>query len=1087
MQVETLCLKYYVPNLNIAKFDLLLEAVLEEENLILRFEYCTKLFTEEYMNRFAKHYINVLKEVLQNIDIKVSDIEIIDKKEKKKILEENNNNHTRYERDKTVIQLFEKQVERTPNKIAITFEENELTYKQLNEKSNQLANYMIKNFNIQKQDKVAIFVKKSFESVIAIIATIKAGAIFVPIDIEYPNERIDYILQDSGAKIVLTLEEFERKIKDKCTTLNIDLKNDIYKSKAIKNPKNKLMPKDLIYIMYTSGSTGKPKGVMVEHRNVVRLVRNTNYIDFSKCERILQTGSIVFDACTFEIWGALLNGLSLYIIKKKELLDCNIFEQYLIKNQIDTLWLTAPLFNQLSEENPYMFKKIKYLLTGGDVLSVRHINMVMEANPNINIINGYGPTENTTFSCCFRIDKKYKTSIPIGKAIANSTAYVVSKNQKIQPIGIPGELWVGGDGVSKGYLNREDLTNEKFIPNPFGDGIIYKTGDLVKLLPSGNIEFIGRLDKQVKIRGFRVELSEIDNVIKQYPNITKLFTEVKEINGNKTLVTYITSDRKINIQDIILYLQERLPYYMIPQYIMQLDQLPLTINGKVDKAKLPIPKLQINSKYVGPENEVQEQLCEIWKKLFNAKKISILDNFFELGGDSLLAIKLQTEALKLDININYSDIFEYPTIKGLSERKQDKQLYKVDDNYDYSKINEEIKINNISNIEKNIDSKISDNKQIGNLLLLGSTGFLGAHILNEYLEQTEGNIYCLVRRKNNEDPEERLRKTLSFYFGEKYDEKFNKRIFLIQGDITKEKFGLNEDEYYELSKNIDIVINSAALVKHFGDFDMFKSINVLGTKNIIDFCKKYNKKMYHISTMSVAGMSSIEENITDDGQRKLFCENNLYIGQNLNNAYVYTKFEAEKEILEEISNGLEACIFRMGNIFSRYSDGRFQINVSENAYINRIKAILNLGMVQNRFLNHALEFTPVDFAAKAIIEVIKDNTKFNILHMFNTNLIDFPNVIAILNDLGYKIEIVEDKTFAEKVKKFLGDEQLKNKISGIIPELRRNKTLSLISNTLPNAYFTTKYLNSIGFYWPEIESEYISKFFEYFKKIGYIE
>jgi thioester reductase-like protein len=207
----------------------------------------------------------------------------------------------------------------------------------------------------------------------------------------------------------------------------------------------------------------------------------------------------------------------------------------------------------------------------------------------------------------------------------------------------------------------------------------------------------------------------------------------------------------------------------------------------------------------------------------------------------------------------------------------------------------------------------------------------------------------------------------------------------------------------------------------------------------------------------------------------------------LNNAYVYTKFEAEKEILEEISNGLEACIFRMGNIFSRYSDGRFQINVSENAYINRIKAILNLGMVQNRFLNHALEFTPVDFAAKAIIEVIKDNTKFNILHMFNTNLIDFPNVIAILNDLGYKIEIVEDKTFAEKVKKFLGDEQLKNKISGIIPELRRNKTLSLISNTLPNAYFTTKYLNSIGFYWPEIESEYISKFFEYFKKIGYIE
>lgn len=1075
--------EYYVPKLDIAKFDLLLEAVLEEENLTLRFEYCTKLFTEEFIKEFAKHYINILKIVLKETKIKIADIDMIGRDEKARILQKLNDTKTEYERDKTVVQLFEKQVEEEPNKIALVYNDEKLTYRELNQKSNQLANYMINEYNIKEQDKVAIFVKKSLESIISIIATIKAGAIFVPIDVEYPQERIEYILKDSNAKLILTLKEYKNKIKCETPQIDIDLENRIYENKNVLNPKSKINPEDLIYIMYTSGSTGKPKGVMIPHRSVVRLVRNTNYIDFSNCKRILQTGSIVFDACTFEIWGALLNGLSLYVIDKMQLLDCNIFAEYLQKNKIDTLWLTAPLFNQLSEENPYVFEKVKYLLTGGDVLSAQHINLVIDANPNITIINGYGPTENTTFSCCFKIDKKYKENIPIGKAISNSTAYVVSKNGKLQPIGVPGELWVGGDGLAKGYLNREDLTQEKFIENPFGDGMVYKTGDSVKLLSNGNIEFIGRLDNQVKIRGFRVEISEIENVIKKYPDILKLVIIVKEINGNKTLVTYFTSHKKVNTQDIVLYLQERLPSYMIPQYIMQVDMIPLTINGKVDKEKLPIPEKQTSNKYVPPENEVQEQLCMIWSKLFNTKRISILDNFFELGGDSLLAIRLQTEALKLDININYSDIFEYPTIKSLSEKKQKKQLYKIDKKYDYSKIDEIIKINNISNIDK---EPITENK-IGNLLLFGSTGFLGAHILDEYLSKTEGKVYCVVRKKNNEVPEERLKKTLNFYFENKYDEEFNKRIFLVHGDITKEKLGLDEKEYNQLGKDIDVVINSAALVKHFGDFEMFNSINVIGTKNIMQYCKEFNKKMYHISTMSVAGMSSLEENITDDSQRKLFCENNFYIDQNLNNAYVYTKFEAEKEILEEIQNGLNACILRMGNIFSRFRDGRFQINISENAYANRIKSILNLGVIQNRFLAHALEFTPVDFAAEAILSIVKQNSKFNIFHMFNTNVINFPNIIAILNNLGYKIDIVDDKTFANNVKQFLKDDKLKSQISGIIPELRKDKTLSLVANTLPNAYFTTMYLKSIGFNWPEIDDKYIERFLEYFKKIGYIE
>ena len=1073
--------QFYLPKTNIAKFDVLLEAINLKDTILLRFEYCTKLFSEEFIAKFAKHYINILKYVIKNTEVQISNIDMIARDEKRQIINEINNTQSEYERNKNVVELFEDQVQKTPNKTAVVFKNEKLTYRQLNEKANQLANYMKENLNIKHQDKVAIFVKKSLESIVSIMATIKLGAIFVPIDIEYPEDRIEYILKDSKAKAVLTLREFKDKIKTKISKINIDLENNIYKTEDKLNPKNKITPEDLIYIMYTSGSTGRPKGVMVKHRNVVRLVKNTNYIDFSKCERILQTGSIVFDACTFEIWGALLNGLSLYIIKKSELLDTNILEEYLLQNKIDTLWLTAPLFNQLSEENPYMFKKVKYLLTGGDVLSPRHINMVRDANPNITIINGYGPTENTTFSCCFTIDKNYETSIPIGKPIANSTAYIVSKNGKIQPKGVPGELWVGGDGVGKGYLNRKDLTADKFIPNPFGKGKIYKTGDLVKLLPDGNIDFIGRLDNQVKIRGFRVEISEIDNVVKQYPGVSKLFTLVKEMNGSKVLITYFTAERVINIQDIILFLQERLPLYMIPQYLMQLETIPLTINGKVDKAQLPMPKTETKNRYIAPENDVQKQLCEIWCKIFNLKKVGILDNFFELGGDSLLAIRLQTEALKQNININYSDIFEYQTIKSLSEKNQKKKFYKIDEKYDYSKINELIKINNIANIEE------SKENEIGDLLLFGATGFLGTHILDKYLSETNGKIYCLVRRKNNEDSEQRLKSILNFYFENKYDEEFGKRIFVVYGDITKENFGLEPKEYKTLGKKIDVVVNSAALVKHFGDFEMFKSINVIGTKNIIKYCKEFDKKLYHVSTMSVAGISAIDEDVENDDERILFGEDNFYVGQNLNNAYVYTKFEAEKAILEEIQDGLQACILRMGNIFNRTSDGKFQINVSENAYVSRIKSILNLGVIQKRFLEHSLEFTPVDSSAQAILTIMKNDPKFNILHLFNTKLINFPNLVAILNNLGYNIQLVNDTEFADKVKEFLKDENLKNQIAGLIPDLKKNKTLSIVAKTLPNAYFTTLYLKSIGFDWPEIDKEYVEQFLSYFKKIGYIE
>ena len=1019
----------------------------------------------------------MLKNILNDIDIQISNINILTQKEKNKILYDFNNTKTNYPKEKNVIDLFEEQVLINKNKTALVFEKEKLTYNQLNKLSNQLSNYLLKEYNIMPQDVIAIFLDKSIESILAILSIVKCGCVFVPIDTEYPEERINYILEDSNAKLILTKVDYKNLLNIDIPKISIDINNHIYENSNDGNVENNIKPNDLIYMMYTSGSTGKPKGVMIKHQNVVRLVKNTNYIEFNPNERILQTGSIVFDASTFEIWGSLLNGGTLYLMKKQNMLDQNYFENYLKDNKITTIFLTTALFNQYCEASPTIFASLKNLLTGGEAVSIKHMQLALKNFPKLNLVHVYGPTENTTFSTYHVVKQIANNIVPIGKPIANSTTYVVSKYGQLLPIGVPGELWVGGDGVGKGYLNREDLTREKFVDNPFGYGKIYKTGDLVRLLPDGSIEFIGRIDNQVKIRGFRIELNEIDNVILEYPYISKSYTIVKLINDKQYIVTYFTSDKTLNVEDINLYLQEKLPFYMVPHFLINLESFPLTINGKVDKAKLPVPELQTIHKYVPPENEVQKQLCDIWCKLFEMKKVSITDNFFELGGDSLTAIKLQTEALKMDININYSDVFEYPTIKTLSEKNQNKQLYKIDKNYDYSKINKLLEFNNINNI-KNYNKEM----EINNLLLCGATGFLGAHILDNYLSNTDGNIYCLVRKKGNVDSVDRLKKLLNFYFEDKYDNYFGTRIFVIYGDIKLTNFGLNAKEYQKLGKQIDVVINSAALVKHFGDFKMFQSVNVLGTKNIIEFCKKFDIKLYHISTMSVAGINTPDEKINNDEERILFNETNLYVGQNLNNAYVYTKFEAEKEILEEIQNGLHACILRMGNISNRLSDGKFQINVSENAFINRIKSLLNIKVIQNKFLNHAVEFTPVDSSADAIIKIIKNNPEFTVLHIFNTKVINIPDLLAILTSLGYNIETVDDNTFKNKIKEFLKDDNLKSKISGLIPDLNSDKTLSLLSKTLPNGYFSTLYLNSINFSWPEINKDYIKKYMDYLKK-----
>ncbi|MGE7888632.1 non-ribosomal peptide synthetase [Bacillus cereus] len=439
---------------------------------------------------------------------------------------------------------------------------------------------------------------------------------------------------------------------------------------------------DNAYIMYTSGTTGRPKGVLISHKNVMRLVKNTNYTSLKSETIILQTGAISFDATTFEIWGSLLNGGRLILIDKDKLLDVASLKEEISKHSVNTMWLTSPLFNQLCNEDITLFEKLENLIVGGDVLLASNISRILDEVPHLKIINGYGPTENTTFSTTYLIKNKCE-NIPIGKPIANSKAFILNKYHQLQPIGIPGELYLGGDGLSKGYLNNNNLTKEKFIQNPFNSNeMIYKSGDLARWLPDGNIEFLGRIDKQVKIRGFRVEPGEVERIMLKHPKVKEAVVLVNEgkVNNEKELFLYYALKGEESTKELKNFLNKYLPAYMIPTSFIEVDSMPLTINGKIDIGKLPVRHISNTNLPLPPKNDIQRYLVDLWSNVLGIEQIGVDDNFYDLGGNSLYAVVISSRIQKkFNIKFPFSKILRLLTVEEISKeislsRKEEKPV-----------------------------------------------------------------------------------------------------------------------------------------------------------------------------------------------------------------------------------------------------------------------------------------------------------------------------------------------------------------------------------------------------------------------------
>ena len=686
-----------------AKFDLTLSVSETESGLLNEWEYNTDLFDSSTIDRMAGHFQNLLSAIVENSAQKVSELPMLSTAENRQLLVEWNNTAVEYPQSQCIHKLFEQQVEKTPDAVAVVFEGEQLTYSQLNTKANQLAHYL-QNLGVKPETLVGICVERSVEMVIGLLGILKAGAAYVPLDPSYPQQRIELILSDSQASILLTQKHLVATLPEsQARVLCLD-SEEIFTNQSSENLVSNVNDENLAYVIYTSGSTGKPKGVQIPHRNVVNfLLSMQQQPGITEEDVLLAVTTISFDIAGLEIYLPLITGAKVVLASRAVTTDgIELAKQISLSNV--TVMQGTPATWQLLLASGWQGNQNLKILCGGEALPTDLARQLL--NCGHSVWNLYGPTETTIWSTASQVEVSQleKASIPIGRPIANTQLYILDGNDQPVPIGVSGELHIGGAGLARGYLNRPELTAEKFItiplPSPLergrlekipplergkpdkipplergvrGDSLsLYKTGDLARYLPDGNIEYLGRIDNQVKLRGFRIELGEIESVLSSHLQVQQTVVICREdIPGNKQLVAYlVTSEPELNSSELRLYLQSKLPEYMLPSAFVLLETLPLTPNGKIDRKALPAPDINLtrSHEYVPPQTETEKQIATVLQEVLQLEKVSIYDNFFELGANSLILVKVNSKLREiLSIELPLLDMFTYPNIKALSQ------------------------------------------------------------------------------------------------------------------------------------------------------------------------------------------------------------------------------------------------------------------------------------------------------------------------------------------------------------------------------------------------------------------------------------
>ncbi len=647
------------------------------EQLHLRLVSRRSRFDTATMARMLEHWRALIEGMVEAPEARLQELQILSPTEREQLLVTWNDTRSNYPSGKCIHELFSAQASATPQAPALSFAGETLTYEELDRRSSQLANYL-RRHDAGREVRVAVCLQRSLELIVGILGILKAGAAYVPLDPDYPEERLAFMLEDTQAPILLTSAGLTERLPQHAARLvRLDADWELVARESAELPETDVAPENLAYVMYTSGSTGRPKGTSVPHRAVVRLVKESDYATFGPAETFLQFAPISFDAATFEIWGSLLNGSRL-VIYPAERPSLEALGEIILREGVSTVWLTAGLFHEMVQHNLEGLSPVRQLLAGGDVLSVTHVRTAAEALKDCTIINGYGPTENTTFSCCYAVSEpgNLGASVPVGRPISNTRAYILDHAMQPVPVGVPGMLYVAGDGLARDYQNRPALTAERFLPNPFSQSPgerLYCTGDLARYLADGNIEFLGRKDHQVKVRGYRIELGEIETALSRHPSVRDCLVAASgDSGGDKKLVAYFVSAVPAvpDTQSLRGFLREHLPDYMVPSAFVAMDAFPLTANGKVDRRALPSfegARPELTTDYVAPATPVEQKIASVWRDVLNLDKVGLHDNFFDLGGHSLHLMQVHGRLKPaFDGKLAMVDLFKYPTVGSLA-------------------------------------------------------------------------------------------------------------------------------------------------------------------------------------------------------------------------------------------------------------------------------------------------------------------------------------------------------------------------------------------------------------------------------------
>ena len=995
-------LTHIPPQSTTAKFDMSFIIEEDQDGYVVNIEYNTDLYKQETIHHIAEQLQMIIKHVISTENLKIQDI---DENDDLLIWLDKYVNDCSLDlpKNKSIQQLLHDVMKAKADDVALKMNGQSMTYQELDDYSNSIAQTLIHN-GIQKGERVALLTERSFEMVASMIAVLKVGGSYVPIDVTYPDKRIEFIIKDAEVAAVLT---YGKTISSHIPVIKIEDIDNTENNKRL-NIEYAGNLEDDLYHIYTSGTTGKPKAVSVKQRNILNLVCAwTKRLNLSDDEVYLQYANYVFDASATDFYCSLLNGYPLVIATSVERTNTDLLEKLISQENITIASIPLQVYNVMHH---FYIPKV---ITGGATSTpafVQHISKHCDM-----YVNAYGPSENTVIASCWIYKKgdAIPSTIPIGKPLANVDIFIMSGG-KLCGVGIPGELCIAGESLTSGYLNRPELSAEKFIENPFGPGQLYRSGDLARLMPDGQIEFLGRIDKQVKVHGYRIELGEIENIINSVDTVTDSVVILAKQSEREVLHAYYVGSQE-DENHISQHLNQYLPKYMIPKTLTAISEIPLTGNDKVDESKLPVPNVHKN-KFAAPRNNIEREIAQIVSGVLDVSSMSIDDDFFEMGGTSLDAMVVVSKLKSNGIHITMQDVYQFKTVRYIANHTETRQA-----------LPEVVLPDHLPQLQSLVERRYQLKPQhlaqssLGHVLLTGATGFLGAYLIDE-MQDNADQITCIVRGHDINQAKTNLENNLNCYFDMAHVDKLMKHIDIVLADLS-------ELDHLIIDSAIDTIIHAGARTDHFGDDETFFDVNVRSTQALIDLAKDKKAKLIYISTISVGTVFKAHQ---DDIS---FSEKDLYKGQLFTSPYTKSKFYSEIKVLEAVNEGLAAQIIRLGNLTSASTGPLNMKNLTTNRFSIVMHDLLKMPFIGESISKAKVEFSFIDVTARHIIKLARSNAIPIIYHVYAPRSITMKQVID--NAKGSEMTVVSDSEFEQKLHE-LGMHELiglnsngDNQISGV--------------------------------------------------------